>query len=258
MTSRDGTRLAAWRSGAGAPLVLVHGTTVNHSDWVTVLPELRRRFTVYAMDRRGLGASDDTGVYTVEREFEDVAAVVDSVGQPASLLGHSFGALCSLEAALLTANIRKLILYEPPIPIAGGAEFHPPGLLERIEALMAAGQPDDVLATFLEEVAGQDPRRVALQRGTPAWPARVAAAHTVVREVHGTHFYTLRPERFHELHVPTLLLLGGASPAKHVVATNAVAAALPNACVVSLPGQMHIAMHTATRLFLDEVLRFLA
>jgi pimeloyl-ACP methyl ester carboxylesterase len=237
--------------------VLVHGTTVTHSDWVTVLPALRQRFTVYAMDRRGLGASGDSGQYALEREFEDVAAVVDSVGQPVDLLGHSFGGLCSLEAARLTANIRKLILYEPPIPIAGGPEFHPPRLLEQLEGFMAAGQPDEVVATFLEEVAEQDPRRVALQRRTPAWPARVAIAHTIVREVYGTHYYELRAERFRELRVPVMLLLGGDSPAKHVVATNALAAMLPDARIVELPGQTHIAMHTATQLFAAEVLRFL-
>ena len=82
----------------------------------------------------------------------------DSIGEPVFLLGHSFGALCSLEAALLTPNVRKLVLYEPPIPIEGGPDFHPPTLLERLEGLMAAGQPDEVVATFLEEVAGQDPR----------------------------------------------------------------------------------------------------
>src|SRR5438876_7125721 len=98
VTSRDGTRLAVWRSGQGPPLVLVHGTTVNHTDWAPVLPALRERFTVYAMDRRGCGASEDAPDYALEREFEDIAAVVDSAGEQVRLLGHSFGALCSLEA----------------------------------------------------------------------------------------------------------------------------------------------------------------
>src|SRR5581483_11512741 len=110
VSSPDGARLAVWRSGEGPPLVLVHGTTVSHSDWLPVLPALRRQFTVYAMDRRGIGASEDAEPYALEREFEDVAAVVESVGEPVFLLGHSFGALCSLEAALRTKNIRKLVL----------------------------------------------------------------------------------------------------------------------------------------------------
>lgn len=257
MRSRDGAQLAVWRSGEGPPLVLVHGTTVTHSDWVTVAPALRQHFSIYAMDRRGVGASEDGPGYALEREFEDVAAVVDSLGEPVDLLGHSFGALCALEAARLTVSIRKLVLYEPPIPIPGGPELHPPRLLERLEAFMSAKQPDAVVATFLEEVAGQDVARVALQRRTPAWPARVAAAHTIVREVRSTHFYQLKEERFRDLRVPTLMLLGGASPAKHVVATRAVAAALPCAHIVELPNQAHIAMHLAPQLFLDEVLRFL-
>ena len=257
VSSTDGASLAVWRSGEGPPLVLVHGTTASHSDWIPVLPALRRKFRVYAMDRRGMGASEDAEPYALQREFEDVAAVVDSVGEPTFLLGHSFGALCSLEAALLTRNIRKLVLYEPPIPIADGNEFHPHNLLERLEALMAAGQPDEVLATFLDEVAGQDRGRIDLQRRAPSWPGRVAAAHAIVREVRGTHFYRLQPGRLREMAVPTLMLLGSDSPRKHQVATPAVAAALPNARLEVLPGQSHIAIHLSPRLFLDAVLPFL-
>jgi pimeloyl-ACP methyl ester carboxylesterase len=253
----DGAGLAIWRSGEGPPLVLVHGTTVNHTDWAPVLPALRQRFTVYAVDRRGCGASGDAREYALAREFEDVAAVVDSIGGPVALLGHSFGALCSLGAARLTPNLSKLVLYEPPIPIRGGPQFHPPDLLRRLQALLAAGQGDEVVATFLREVAGQDERRVMLQRRTRGWPERVAAAHTVVRDVASSETYELRPERLRDVAVPALMLLGGASPPKHIVATNAVGAALPNARIATLPGQAHIAMHTATRLFLDTVLPFL-
>jgi pimeloyl-ACP methyl ester carboxylesterase len=256
--SPDGARLAVWRSGEGPALVLVHGTTVSHGDWLPVLPALRRQFTVYAMDRRGIGASGDAEAYALEREFEDVAAVADSVGEPVFLVGHSFGALCSLEAALLTPNIRKLVLYEPPIPIADGNEFHPDNLLGRLEACLAAGRPDEVLATFLREVAGQEPERIELQRRARSWPDRVATAHTIVREVRGTHFYRLRPERLRAMAVPTLMLLGGESPRKHQAASPAVAAALPNARLEVLPGQMHIAIHLAPRQFLDAVLPFLA
>jgi pimeloyl-ACP methyl ester carboxylesterase len=236
--------------------VLVHGTTVNHSDWLPTLPRLRQQFTIYALDRRGMGASGDAPDYALEREFEDVAAVVDSVGQPAFLMGHSFGGLCSLEAALLTDNISKLVLYEPPIRT--GDDFRPPDIVERVQAHLDAGRPDEVLATFLEEIAGQDPRRVALQRRTRAWPDRVATAHAVVREVRTTHWYDLRPERFAHLGMPALLLQGGDSPPRHVRVTQLLARSLPNARVVELPGQTHIAMHTATQLFVDEIVHFLA
>jgi pimeloyl-ACP methyl ester carboxylesterase len=255
VTSPDGAHLAVWRSGDGPPLVLVHGTTVSHTDWARVIPELSERFTVYAMDRRGSGDSGDGPEYSAARESEDVAAVVDSTGAPAFLVGHSWGGLHALEAALLTGNLRKLVVYEPPVRT--GPDFHPADIVERLDAFMAAGKPGEVVATFLREIAGQDPRRVELQRRTPSWPPRVAAAHTVAREVRASHFYDFRPERFRAIRAPTLLLLGGDSPPKQVRATTMLADAIPNARLVRLPGQTHIAQHTAPRLFLDEVLRFL-
>ena len=119
VTSLDGTPIAYWRSGEGQPLLLVHGTAADHGRWRPVLPVFEERFTVCAVDRRGRGASSDSDDYAIEREFEDVAAVVDSLGEPANLLGHSYGALCALEAALLSRNVRNLVLYDPGIEVAG-------------------------------------------------------------------------------------------------------------------------------------------
>jgi len=96
--------------------VLVHGGTADHTRWLSILPALEERFTVYAVDRRGRGLSGDAPEYAIEREFEDVAAVVDAIDGPVDVLGHSYGALCALEAALLTDKIRRLALYEPPVP----------------------------------------------------------------------------------------------------------------------------------------------
>jgi pimeloyl-ACP methyl ester carboxylesterase len=100
--SKDGTPIAHQRSGIGAPLVLVHGTGGAYTRWEPILTALQTHFTVYAVDRRGRGESGDADTYAIEREFEDIAAIVDSLGEPALLLGHSFGAICALEAALLT------------------------------------------------------------------------------------------------------------------------------------------------------------
>ena len=115
LVSKDGTNIAYERRGEGPPLVLVHGTGIDHTYWDPVAPELERLFTVYNVDRRGRGRSGDTAPYAIQREFEDVAALVEGIPQKAFLLGHSYGALCSLEAALLTTHIRKLILNEPPM-----------------------------------------------------------------------------------------------------------------------------------------------
>ena len=111
--SRDGTVIVYERSGTGPPLVLVHGALATHERWDNISKMLAQRFTVYSIDRRGRGESGDTEPYALEHEFEDIAAVVDAIGQGVSKLGHSHGALCSLEAALLTPNIRSVIAYEP-------------------------------------------------------------------------------------------------------------------------------------------------
>ncbi len=107
--------------------------------------------------------------------------MVDSIGEPVNLLGHSYGALCALEATLLTRNaVRKLVLYEPPT-IANGAWTFPPGVIDRLEAMLEAGDRDGVIATTMREVAGASPEVVEYMRSLPVWQARVAAAHTIPR-----------------------------------------------------------------------------
>jgi pimeloyl-ACP methyl ester carboxylesterase len=256
VTSKDGTTIAYWRSGEGPPLVLVHGTTADHSRWTPVMTAFERRFTVCAIDRRGRGGSGDPDDYAIGREFEDVAAVVDSLGEPAFLLGHSYGALCALEAALLTRNVRKLVLYEPPMDVSGEG-INPPGIVDRLEAMLEAGERDEVVATMMGEVAGAPPAVVEYMRSLPAWQARVAAAHTIPRELRAPEAYQFDPERFRDLEVPTLLLIGGDSPATFEEAERAVAQALPSSRMLVLPGQGHVAMDTAPDLFTSEVLRFL-
>lgn len=114
--SKDGTVISYLKKGDGSPLLLVHGTTADHQRWSSILPRFEQHFTVYAMDRRGRGESGDSPEYAIEREAEDVAAVVEAIGEPTAILGHSYGAVCSLEAALLTDKVSRLILYEPPLP----------------------------------------------------------------------------------------------------------------------------------------------
>jgi pimeloyl-ACP methyl ester carboxylesterase len=256
VTSKDGTVIAYWRSGEGPPLMLVHGTAADHNRWAPVLPVFEQRFAVCAVDRRGRGGSGDSDGYELEREFEDVAAVVDSLGEPAFLLAHSYGALVALEAALLTPNVRKLVFYDPGIEVAG-EEIYPPDVIERLEALLEAGDRDGVVATTMREVAGLPPEVVEHMRSQPAWQARMDAAHTIPRELRAVKAYRLDPGRFADLGVPTLLLSGGDSPAALRKAAKAVDEALPDSRVVDMPGQGHAAMDTGTELFTTEVLRFM-
>jgi pimeloyl-ACP methyl ester carboxylesterase len=256
VTSKDGTPIACWRSGEGPPLVLVHGTAADHGRWRPVLPAFEERFTVFAVDRRGRGGSGDSDDYAIEREFEDVAVVVDSLGEPVNLLGHSYGALCALEATLLASNVRELVLYDPGIEVAG-QEIYPHEVIERLEALLGAGDRDGVVGTTMREVAGLPPETVEYMRSQPVWQARVEAAHTIPRELRAVKAYSLDPQRFRDLGVPTLLLSGGDSPAALRKAAEAVDEVLPDSRIVVMQGQGHAAMDTGTDLFTTAVLRFL-
>jgi len=255
-TSRDGTSIAYERSGKGPPLLLVHGTTGTLARWAPVLSMFQQHFTVHTMDRRGRGESGDTQPYAIEREFEDVAAVIDDVGEPVFLLGHSFGAICALEAACRTPNIRKLVLYEPPIPTPGHEAFEP-RTLQRLQALLEDGDREGLLTVFFREINGMPEAQFAQFRASPMWAARIALAHTLPRELEAVQGYAFDPAHCRALHIPTLLLLGGASPPYFNAALELVATALHDVRIRVLPGQTHVAMDTAPQLFADEVTAFL-
>lgn len=257
VTSADGTPIAYERTGSGPPLVLVHGTTADHTRWEPVLPPLEERFTVYAMDRRGRGESGDAAKYDLEREFDDVVAVVDSIDDPVVLLGHSYGALCSLEASLRTDTLRALVLYEPPIPV-GDHELHDEDELARMKAMLDDGEDERALILFLREVADIPSAQIDVLQSAPNWPTRVAAAHTAYRETEAPGNYEFEPARFEQMRTPTLLLSGGESPTWFRDATAALDAALPDSRVVVLEGQEHVAMNTAPDLFIETVLTFIS
>lgn len=253
VTSRDGTRIAYRRIGNGPPLVLVHGTTSAHWSFRLLVPALVDRFAVYALDRRGRGESGDRPEHAIEREFEDLAAVVDSIEEPASLFGHSYGATVALGAAPLARNLRKLVLYEP----APGISAVPSEHLEGIEELVARDEPEQAAVLALRSF-GLAPEELEQMRASPTWPARVAAAHTIAREVRAEEAYRVDPRRFRDLTAPTLLLLGEESPGWAGEGTERIRALLPDARVAVLRGQGHAAIMTAPGLVADEVGRFLS
>jgi pimeloyl-ACP methyl ester carboxylesterase len=226
-----------------------------------LLPYLEAHATVHAMDRRGRGASGDAPDYEVTREFEDVAAVVDVVaeatGSPVDMLGHSFGGLCAFGAATLTANIRRLVLYEGwPSPNPDRLAL-PPGVRERLDALLAAGNREAVLETFFREVVGMPEAELSVYRALPAWQARIAAAHTITRESRAEQAARFDPEQAARITVPTLLLAGGDSPEFLKAGIDTLAAALPDARIVVIEGQQHIAIDLVPAVFADHVLAFL-
>jgi pimeloyl-ACP methyl ester carboxylesterase len=253
--SRDGTVIGFWHSGAGPPLLLVHGTTADHTRWSPILPHFEQRFTVYAMDRRGRGGSGDAPEYDIMREAEDVAAVVATIGEPVFVLGHSYGAICSLEAALLTDKVSRLILYEPPLP--AGLPLYPPHVPDRMQTLIDRGELEAALELFMREVVHMPEHELASYRQLPVWKVRIQLTPTVPRELTLDRSYWFKAEKYTGFQVPTLLLLGGDSPPMFRHAVERVDSALPGSRVVILPGQRHIAMDTNPELFASEVLRFL-
>ena len=261
VTSKDGTPIAYERSGEGPPLVMVHGTTADHLTWEPVLPELQRHFTVYAMDRRGRGESGDSdgNAYDIERELEDVVAVIDSIDGPVNLFGHSYGAICALEAALRSDQVRSLILYEGGFPAPEGTELYPPEALDRLRSQLEAGDPEGALTTFYRDIVKMSPEEIEMLRSLPVWPARVALAPTIPRELHAWESYVSNfdPARLAKLRTSTLLLLGSDSPALEKAAAEALDAALPDSRIAMMPGQAHVAYRTAPEVFVREVVQFL-
>jgi pimeloyl-ACP methyl ester carboxylesterase len=253
VTSGDGTRIAYGRSGSGWPLVLVHGTSVERSSFGFVEPLLTDRFRLFAVDRRGRGGSgDSTDGYAIEQEFADIAAVVDSLAEPADVFGHSYGATVALGAARLARNVRRLILYEP----APGVPQVDPELLVRLDALLAEGEREQLLSVFLTEL-GLDPDALEQLRASPSWGLRVSAAHTIPRELRAEQSYRPNSAAFASLIVPALLLLGSESPQWAKKGTEVVQSVLPDTRVAGLQGEGHTALMSAPELVAEEVARFL-
>jgi pimeloyl-ACP methyl ester carboxylesterase len=251
VTSRDGTAIGFASFGEGPPLVLVHGSTADHTRWSAVLPTLAEQYTVHAVDRRGRGLSGDHETYDIRREGEDIAAVIDAVGPDVFLVAHSYGALCSLEAALRTEAINRIVLYEPPGETPGH-RVSSPALLAALEQ---APTPDETVTIVFRDVLNLPPAEIEAMRGTPVWQARLATAPTFLRELRSIEQFTFST-RLASIDVPVRLLVGTESPAYFRPAAEAIAAQVPNVEIVDLPGQAHTAMDTAPDLFLEKVLTF--
>lgn len=258
VASKDGTPIAVFCSGTGPPLLLVHGATADHTTtWRFVLPGLESRFTVWAMDRRGRGDSGDAPDYELAGEAEDIAAVVEAIGEPVNVIGHSYGALCAIEAALISRRICKLVLYEG-VPLRG-ADLYPPGLVERLEGMLRAGDAEGVLVTLFRELVLMPEAEIAMLRGqTGAWERRLANARTLPRELKAESAYVFDRARFSALKAPTLLMVGSDSPNRELENARAIAAALPDASITVIPGQQHAAMYAVPDLFISEVVDFLS
>jgi pimeloyl-ACP methyl ester carboxylesterase len=267
VVSADATPIAVFSSGEGlarasaCPVVLVHGTTGDHTTFRVVGPMLAASRPVHAIDRRGRGASGDTLPYAIEREFEDVAAVAASLaaetGGPVDLVGHSYGGRASLGAALLTDAVRRIVCYEGA-PTPAGASYHPAGIEDRLRAELEAGDDDAALAAFMREVVGMPEPELAAYRENPVWPARAAAAGTILRELESEADDSASLDRLGAVRQPVLQILGGAGLPVFRAATEALDARLADGRIVVIEGARHAAHHTHPEAFVAAVEAFLA
>jgi pimeloyl-ACP methyl ester carboxylesterase len=261
VVSADGTPIAVFSSGGGPPLILVHGATADHTTFRVLGPLLAPAFTVHAIDRRGRGASGDGPAYSIEREFEDVAAVAEAIaagsGVGVDVFGHSYGGRCALGAALGTPAVRRIISYEGA-PTPPGASYHPPGIEARLRERLTAGDPDGALAAFLREVVGMRPEDLAAYRADPIWPLRAGAAGTILRELDAEADPAASLDRLSGVRAPVLQLLGGESLPVFREATEALHERLADGRIVVIPGARHAAHHTHPAEVVAAVTTFLA
>lgn len=244
VTSKDGTTIAFDRTGRGPAAILVAGAfSYRHFPMLPKLAErLSARFTVINYDRRGRGDSGDTGPYAVEREIEDLDALIADAGGSAYVWGLSSGAVLSLRAAAAGLPITKLALYQPPFRVdEGGAA--PADLEAELQRLTALDQRGAAVKYFMTKGMGAPAPVVAIMRLTPIWKRLTAVAHTLPYDVaimgDNVHGKPLDPAEWAAVTQPVLVLDGAKAPGPVHQAADAIAAVLPDARRASLAGQSH-------------------
>jgi pimeloyl-ACP methyl ester carboxylesterase len=236
----------------------VHGSATDGGRWLPILPFFETRFTACVLDRRGHGESGDAAKYCIEAEFDDIAslsAAIDS-GRPVDVVAHSYGALCALGAACRGATIRRLVLYEPPLPLQPGSYFRP-GLSRTMRKAVARNDKEAAFVAFAADALAWSPDEIDAMRRLSTWTALVDHAALILRELESVERLIGRPALFRECRAPTLFLVGGDSPPRYRTTAEALSAVLPLSRIATLPNQGHVAISTAPQLFADEVIDFL-
>jgi pimeloyl-ACP methyl ester carboxylesterase len=255
--SHDGTLIACETGGNGRGLLLVHGTGTSGGRWRPVRSALEARFTVHAMDRRGHGRSGDAPDYAIEQEYDDIACCIAAVAaRPIDVVAHSYGALCALGAGRGGARIGRLVLYEPPVPAVHG-DYYPAGVIPAMRAAIARGDTTGAMTEFLVGVHGMRAEDVVRMQRLGAWREQTAMAPLVLRELEAVDRFRFVAAEYAGWRIPTLLLLGGDSPAQYRATAEMLGGGLPGSRIEVLPGQGHNAINAGGALFADAVLRFL-
>jgi pimeloyl-ACP methyl ester carboxylesterase len=248
--SRDGTPIGFTRQGSGPPLVLVDGALCHRGfgPMPKLAAALSSAFTVYTYDRRGRGESGDTPPYAVDREIDDLAAVIGEAGGSAHVCGLSSGAVLALDAAARGVPIRRLALYEAPLIVDGTRPPIPPDYTSRLRELLAANRRGEAVAHFMSLV-GVPKAGILFMRLMPMWSKLKAVAPTLAYDTALTASRQigkpLSPAEWASVDVPTLVIAGGKSDAWMQNANAALAAAVPGATYSVLEGQNHMVKASA-------------
>jgi pimeloyl-ACP methyl ester carboxylesterase len=240
--SADGTEIAFEVIGRGPPLVLLGGAFCDHRARTAGKPlalELAESYAVFCVDRRGRGQSTDAAPYAVEREVEDVAALIAVAGGSARVYGHSSGAVLAFEAAAAGLAIEKLALYEPPIVLGELRELPGTDFAARLEALTTEGKRSEACELFLTKAVAMPSQVVERMKAAPVWANLQVLAHTLSYDARLTADAGAILTRAASVRNPSLLIDGRKSAPWMRGGVERLAHALPNARHVSLPDQDH-------------------
>jgi pimeloyl-ACP methyl ester carboxylesterase len=251
VTSSDGTTIAFDRSGEGPAVILLCGGSTDRSANAPLAALLAEHFTVFNYDRRGRGDSGETAPYAVEREVEDLEALISEAGGSAFVYGTSSGAALALEAAASGLPITKLALWEPPFFLEGRPR-PPADTATTITELVSEGRRGDAVEYFMSKVVGLPPEFVAGARTQPFWASQEALAHTLAYDATIMGDYSLPTGRAAAVTVPTLVIDGGASFGFMGESADALADALPDGRRRTLDGQEHNVAPEALAPVLEE------
>ncbi len=244
--SQDGTEIAYDRLGDGPALVLVGAAWNDRMSAAPLAQLLADEFSVYTYDRRGRGDSGDTQPYAVEREIEDLTAVIEAAGGSTYAFGVSSGASLALEATAGGAPISKLAMYEPPYIVDGSRPPIPNDYVEHLDQLSSEGKSNEILRYFMTVAAGMPAEMAEQMAQSPMAQAMEPLAHTVAYDgrvmLRGGMSGKPLPTRYtNTVTVPALVMDGGASPAWMRNAARALVGLLPDVQYRTLEGQDHAA-----------------
>ena len=239
--SGDGTMIAYDRLGAGPPVILVDGAFCSRSFGPTpkLAPHLARDFTVFAYDRRGRGDSGDTAPYAVEREIEDLAALVRQAGGSACVHAMSSGAVLALHAAASGLSIKRLALYEPPFMVGTPAHLPPADHQAQLVRLIAEGRRGEAVKYYMKDIIGMPGLLVAVFRFLPMWSKLKAVAPSLPYDSAIMGDFSLPTRRAASLTLPTLVITGEKSMPVLRDAAARLAEVIPGARSRTLLGQTH-------------------